>query len=128
MTTEPISPQIDLDLGEAIYRQTAQRGGFTPEGVAAAEATIEQALTSRQAASTAHRLNALADQVDAARDLRSAAPAVSSAGPLERSAPPPPAARAPRLAGDVARARAAAAQIWDDTRDGYGPPTQTQRR
>ncbi len=119
VTGEPEPPQVDLHLGEAVYRQAAARGGFTPESVAAAEVTIEQAVT-RQTASNATRLHALADQVETAAASRGPAPAASS------PAPPSPAAPPPRV--EVARARAVSAQIWDDTRDEYDQPAQTQRR
>ena len=119
VTGEPEPPQVDLHLGEAVYRQAAARGGFTPESVAAAEVTIEQAIT-RQTTSNAARLHALADQVETAAASRGPAPTVSGTTAPAPTAPPP------RV--EVARARAVSAQIWDDTRDEYDPPTQTQRR
>lgn len=119
VTGEPEPPQVDLHLGEAVYRQAAARGGFSPESVAAAEVTIEQAVT-RQATSTAARLHALADQVSTAAASRGPAPGHSGA------VRPVPAAPPPRV--EVVQARAVSAQIWDDTRDEYDPPAQTQRR
>ncbi|MDN5764581.1 MAG: hypothetical protein L0H96_20845 [Humibacillus sp.] len=116
---EPEPPQVDLHLGEAVYRQAAARAGFTPESVAAAEVTIEQAVT-RQATSNAARLHALADQVSTAAASRGPAPTASATTAPGPTAPPP------RV--EVARARAVSAQIWDDTRDEYDPPAQTQRR
>lgn len=101
VAVEPSPPQVDLDLGEAVYRQAATRGGFTPESTAAAEVTIEQAVTSRQAVSTADRLHALAEQVETARDHRATRPAAT---PPVRPAPMAP---PPRV--ETARARAVSA-------------------
>jgi len=65
-------------------------------------------------------LPALAGQLETVRASRGPAVALSGA------ARPVPVDPAPRV--EVARARATAAQIWDDSRDEYDPPTQTQRR
>lgn len=119
VAVDPGPPQVDLDLGEAVYRQVAARGGFTPESTAAAEVTIFQAVASRQAVSTADRLHALADEVETARDNRATTTTVPAPPRLVSVAPPP------RV--EVARARAASAQIWDDTRDEYDAPAVAER-
>ena len=115
----PGPPQVDRHLGEALYRQAASRDGFTPDSAAAGQVTIEQAAT-RQSTSNADRLHALADQVETMAASRGPAPARSAAVRPAPAAPPPKV--------QAARARAVSAQIWDDTRDEYDPPAQTQRR
>ena len=118
-----VAAQVDLDLGEAVYRQQAGHGGWTPASVAAAQVTIERAVEAQQPTrprpSNPQRLNALADRVGAASDARRPAPA-----PVPGLLPPAP----PAAAADVARRRAVAAQIWDDTRADHDPPARAERR